>query len=297
MKKLIALFLVLVVLAGAWYVWHRRRSVEPLPRLRAMMLDEDVLRPLEPSVALQVNDAQEATIFAESPLWFTVGINNPAAVNEASATQARSKKKPAQEQSKQPRVITIGDATRPWIAAIELVIPDGHGSVLKLQTLMPSPGSSSSTIELDAMKSAEAVYGTVSAQLAPGDYMITAWLGATGLWKGRVCSNTIKLKVVSRPRTFSPEQELEIARQTGRFGLLAEDPQSLETSGRRMLAADEHSIQGHIYVGEAKYHQGKWAEALEQFTAARSEFARQHPNAYEHPKAINARISQILEKL
>jgi hypothetical protein len=297
MKKLIVLLLVILVLAGMWYAWHGRRNVEPLPRLRSMMLDEGAPRPLNPSVALQINDAQEAAIFTETPLWLTVGINNPAAVNEASAAQARSKKEPAQAQNKQPRIITIGDATRPWNTAIELIIPDGYGGVLKLQTLMPSPGSSSPTIELNSMTSAEAVYGTVSAHLAPGDYTITAWLGETGSWKGRVSSNTVKLKVVSRPTAFSPEQELEIARQTGRFGLLAEDPQSLETSGSRMLAADENSIQGHIYVGEAMYLQGKLEEALEQFTMARSEFTRQHPNAYERPKALNARISQILEKL
>ena len=78
---------------------------------------------------------------------------------------------------------------------------------------------------------------------------------------------------------------------------MIEDAQTLETAGRHMLATDNRSIQGHIYVGEAKYLQGKWSEALEQFTAARAEFARQHPNSLERPQALNARISQILEKL
>jgi hypothetical protein len=63
------------------------------------------------------------------------------------------------------------------------------------------------------------------------------------------------------------------------------------------LAADAASIAGHVYLGEAKYHQEQWTDALRQFTAARAEFERRYPTSLERPQALNARIAQVVEKL
>lgn len=279
---LVAFGFLLVVLVGAWWLWHWRHAVRPLPPLRAMMRDQNVPRPLEPSLALQVNDGREAVVFAETPLWLSVGVVNAAALNETAAA---------------PRSIKLGDAARPWTAAVELVTPDGHGAEPKRPFPVPLLGTAPAAVELDAVRSTEALFGAASPVVAPGSYLVTACLGATGSWKGRVCSSPVKLTVTARPAQLTPEQELAIARQTGRFGLLAGDPLALETAGRRMLAADKTSVEGHMYFGEARYRQEKWREALGELTAARAELARQHPGPLERPSALDVRIGQLLEKV
>lgn len=152
-------------------------------------------------------------------------------------------------------------------------------------------------VELDETTSAEVSFGTASASLAPGTYLGQACLGATGTWKGRECSTPVRLTVLERPQQLTPEQEIAIARRTGRYGLRAGDLQALETAGQRLLAADPGSIPGHMYVGEAKFRQGQWEDALREFTAARTQSKRRHPNLLDNPVALDLRISQILDKL
>lgn len=299
MKPLIPVVLALLALFGLWYYVHYEWAPKQVakPALRAMMRDEDAPRAVEPSVGLQINEGSEATVFARTPLWFTVGVNNAAAINEAAAARVRSKKQTGGAKQSAPAGITIGDTARPWTAAVEFVVPDGRGGTQTLASQMPPLGTVAGPIELDTVRSAEASFGTSVTALAPGTYSVQACLGATGSWKGRTCSSPAKLTIVERPPQFSLEQELAVAQQAGRFGLCAGDPQALESAGRRLLAADSGSIPGHLYAGEAKYRQGRWAEALAEFTAAHSQFARRHPNAYERPRALNARIAQVIEKI
>ena len=298
MKKLILLLAAVLAFAGMWYSMREHWASRPaLPPLRAMMRDENTPRPLQPSVGLQVNEGAEATVFAGTPLWFTVGVGNPNSINDAAAARALSRMQPAGKPLPVPGKITLGDTGGPWTTAVEFVIPDGHGGQQKLASAMPLLGPAPQAIELDAMRSAEASFGTVSSALSPGTYTIQACLGPTGSWKGRECSAPARLAILQRPQQLTPEQELEIAKHTGRYGLRAGDPQALETAGRRMLAADAGSIPGHMYLGEAKYRQGQWNDALQHFTAARGQFERRHPNSLERPRALNARIAQVLEKL
>ncbi len=275
MKKLMAVVFVLVLLAGAWYVWRARWGRKPLPAPRAMMRDENVPRPVEPSVAFEINEGDEAAVLAGNPLWFTVGVSNAAAVNERAAGRT-------------PRPITLGEAARPWTAAVEF------RGVAAPPLLGAAPGA---PIELGTMRSAEASFGWKAAALAAGTYSVAACLGPTGSWKGRVCSAPVRLIVQARPPALAAGQELEIARQTGRFGLRAGDAEALDSAGRRLVAANPGSIDGRLYLGEARYQQGKWEQALAQFAAARAEFARQHPNGPEGPRFLSARIGQLMEKL
>jgi hypothetical protein len=307
MKRRILAIVAIVALVGLWYcllvgrLWYyvseQWASRPALPPLRAMMRDESAPRPIEPSVGLQVNEGAEATVFAGTPLWFTVGVTNLGKINDASAARARSKMLAAGKQLPDPGNIMLGDTGRPWPTAVEFVCPDGHGGQQKLASAMPLLGPAPQAIELDAVRSAEASFGTVSATLSPGTYMIQACLGPTGSWKGKECSGPAKLTIMQRPQQLTPVQEMEIARHMGRYGLRAGDPQALETAGRRMLAADAGSIPGHMFAGEAKYRQGQWTDALRQFTAARAQFEHRHPNSLERPQALNARIAQVLEKL
>jgi hypothetical protein len=323
MKKLIVSMLVLLVavgaVVGAWFFWRgRRRTPSRGPELRAMMRDVDAPRPIEPSIGLQVNETREATVFSGTPVWFTVNANNTAAINELAAAPvlaaklaaltedvAQGKASPRElerlravyEQRRAPATIRLGDAARPWTAAVQFLVRDEKGSEQPLSFEVKPLGNLSSTVELDAVNSTEASFGTASANVIPGTYSIVACLGATGSWQGRVCSGPVKLSVLARPEHLTPEQQEALDRQSARFGLLVGDYQAVENYGRKLVGTDPSSIPGHIYLGEAKFGQQKWSEALEEYTTARAEFNRQHPDAVERPQLLNARINQLLEKL
>lgn len=321
MKKFIVGILVLFVVGGgvvAAWLFRRHRARSRVLELRAMMRDEDAPRPIEPSVALQVNEDKEATVFPGTPVWFTVNANNAAAINEIAAAGALAEKlarltedaakgivspaerdrvKAAYERRRAPSKITLGDATHPWTRAVQFFVRDEKGSEQPLSLELKPLGDVPPVVELDAVNSAEASFGTVSANVLPGTYSIVACLGATGSWQGRVCADPVKLTVLARPEQLSPQQQLALDRQSARFGLLAGDNQAVEKYGRELMAADPRSVGGHFYVGEAKFRQGNWSEALEEFTTARSEFRRQNPNAVEHPQFLNARINQLLAKI
>ncbi|MGA2628574.1 MAG: hypothetical protein ABSG54_00025 [Terriglobia bacterium] len=105
----------------------------------------------------------------------------------------------------------------------------------------------------------------------------------------------MKLTVLARPEQLSPEQQLALDQQSARFGMLAGDHQSLKKYGRELVAADPGSVSGHFYLGEAKFRQSAWSEALVEFTTARSEYRRNHPD--DQSQFMNVRINQLLEKI
>jgi hypothetical protein len=321
MKKLLVGILAMsVVLVGIVAVWllRRPRARRRAPQLRAMMRDEDTPRPIEPSLALRVNETKEATVFAGTPVWLTVNASNAAAINELAAAGALSERlarlsqdvtkgialpeerdrvKSAYEKRLSPAKITLGDAAHPWTDAVQFLRRDEKGGQQPLGLDVRALDRASSVVELDAVSSTEASFGTASANLLPGTYPIVACLGATGSWQGRVCSGPVKLTVLAPPEQFSPEQQLAVDHQSAQFGLLAGDSQALEKYGRELLAADPSSVTGHCYLGEARFRQGNWSEALEEFVTARSEFRRQHPDALDLPRFFSLRINRLMEKV
>jgi hypothetical protein len=290
-----------------------------MPALRAMMNDEDAPRPIEPSVAMRVNEEDETTtVFAGTPLWFSVSVANAAAVNELAASrvlarklarlateavqqQARTQELPrvyadyAQRQA--PAAITLGDAAKPWTTAMQFVVRDAKGGEQPLSLLLKPIGNQRRMAELDARRTIQTNFGGASADLAPGVYSVIGCLGNTGSWQGRACSNSVNLTVLARPAQLSSAQQLALDRQKARFGLLTGDYQAIETYGQNLLDADPNSVPGHIYLGEAKFLQSQWEDALHEFVTARAQFNRQNPSAVDRPKYLNARINQTLEKM
>jgi hypothetical protein len=91
----------LVVAIGVWYYWPALSpsSSHRTAPLRAMMTDEDAPRPAEPSLALQVNEALDATVLAGTPLWFQLNVTNASAMNDGagtrfSARRSRARRRP-----------------------------------------------------------------------------------------------------------------------------------------------------------------------------------------------------------
>jgi hypothetical protein len=84
MKKVLAVVVVLYLAVATWGVWsvirRLRHAAQRASVPHAMMFDEDAPREIVPSVSLQVNEEMAATVPAGTPLWFTVGVNNAAAV-------------------------------------------------------------------------------------------------------------------------------------------------------------------------------------------------------------------------
>jgi hypothetical protein len=313
------LVLGLVVWAGVRYLWpglSSQTAAGRRPSLRAVMKDEDAPRPLVPSLALQVNEAREATVFAGTPVWFHVNVVNAAAMNDAAGTRVlgakieRLKARPgtvppaelqrleeAQRRRTTRAPIRLGDDEKPWTAAVQLLSRDGKGGEAPLGMTLEPLGSEPGSVELDGTNAARSELGTTSAGIAPGTYSIVACLAATGSWRGRSCSGPVKLTVSAMPGALSPAEQLALDRQRARFALRTGDSVAVERYGRKLVEAHPASLPGHVYIGEALFVQGRWEEALQEFLTARAEFDRQQPHAVDRPQYLNARINQLLDRL
>jgi hypothetical protein len=316
MRKLVVVVSLLGVGLLAVVLWLHFRPQRVAPpvaglELRAMMRDEDAPRPIEPSIGLQVNDDVTGEVFKGAPLWLMVGVNNAAAANEIAAARAileRLGRMPAKAPATRrlledwalradPAKITLGDAAHPWTAAVQLLVRDGQGGERAWDIPMPVIGSPAGVVELGAYDSARAIWGTASAAVSLGSYSLVACLGPTGSWRGRVCSQPTPLNVRELPAQPTPEQQDALDELRARFALLAGDVQGLEESGRKLLAAHPDGVSGHMYLGEANFRQGKWVDALAQFTAARAAFARAQPTALEPPRFIIVRMNQVMQRI
>lgn len=285
MKKLTAggiAALALIAGAAAWY-FLRSGSAGSRPdnsELRAMMRDENAPRKMEPSVVIQVNDAGPVEAPAGTPVWVSVNITNSAAANEVAAGRAGVDGTP-------PGALTLGDARKQWSDAVEIRVRGANGAPVAgwPWKRLDKPGP---TLKIDAESGGTVTFGIAALEAAPGEYNISACLGQTGEWKGSACSEAAVLKVSERG---------EIAPERGaRFAFLTGDAAGLENYGRKLLAADRNSPAGLVYVAEASFQRGEWAEALRRYSAARSAYFRQKgPNA-EAPIFTLRRISQIREK-
>jgi hypothetical protein len=312
-KPILALALLSVIVGSAclWFLYRlSHRPSHSNIELRAMMRDEDAPRPIEPSVGLQVNDGHSAEVAAGTPVWFTFTVDNAAAQNELSAAQAiaerlihmsptapgRARLEADYQKRATPAKITLGDAAHPWIEAVQLLVRDAQGAERPLNFPVPPVGNPAPVVSLDAFTSEQASFGSPAATASPGAYSVIACLGQTGSWHGRSCSAPVQLTVQERPARLAPDQQSILDRRGGRFALLAGDAPGLEQAGRKLIAAAAGDVEGHMYLGESRYLQSRWTEALSEFTTARANFRSSHPRATEPPRFLDARINQILNR-
>lgn len=322
MKKIIiivfiALVILICIVGAVNWLWSARTRPANVPPFRANMKDEDAPRSIEPSLSLQVNEAQETTVFVGTPVWFQLNAANTAAMNDVAGTKVLGAKlarlpgevalgkAPVSELQRvyadyqkrtAPSAITLGDVSHPWTGAVQFVVRDDKGGEQPLGLTLKPLGEPRNTVQLDTMKTLQSNFGAASTNIAPGTYTISTCLGATGSWKGRVCSDPVKLTVQAMPDKLTTDQQLSLDRQKARFGLLAADYSSVEKYGRELVALNPASIAGHIYLGEAAMGQEKWDVALREFLRARAEYNRQNPKVVERPQYLNARINQLLER-
>ena len=320
MKNFIVFIVVVLLAAGLGlgiYHWLRMsRSTGKLPELRAVMKDEDEPRPIEPSLSLQVNEDREATVFADTPVWFQLAAANSNAINDIAGTRVLVAKiqhltsevvqgnlrfaalRRAQDDLQKrtaSSTITLGDASHHWTDAVQFFVRDGAGGEQPFPLALKPVGDQQNIVKLDTVRTVQANFGIASASIAPGTYSVVACLGATGSWRGRACSDAVKLIVQPPPAKLAPGQQLALDRQKARYGLQTGDYDAIQSYGEELVKADPKSGPGHIYLGEAALGKEKTDFALREFVTARALYQRQNPTADEKPVYLNLRISQLLK--
>jgi hypothetical protein len=321
MKKLIGIIVVLLLVAGLglgiWRWWHWSHATGKLPELRAVMMDEDEPRPIEPSLSLQVNEEHEATVFVGTQVWFQLDAANTNAMNDVAGTRVLAvkiehlKQEAAQgtansaalqraladyQKRTASTTITLGDASHRWTDAVQFLLRDPAGSEKPLPLALKQIGYQSNIAQLDTIKTVQAAFGIASADMEPGTYSIVACLGATGSWQGRACSQAVKLTVEPRPGKLAADQQLALDRQKAHYGLEAGDYDAIESYGRELVKANPKSGPGHLYMGEAALGKNNTDLALREFVTARALYKRQNPDAVEQPVYLNLRIGELLKE-
>ncbi len=320
MKKPFLFFIVLVVIAGAiavTYFWRLsgRSPAVSTAELRAYMQDEDADLPDEPAVGLTVNDSDEPVLVANAPMLFTVGVANPRANQRAtSLTSLSDKIKSLSAMPQTPgtakrlklasddyqkklkaSAFTIGDSTHAWSEALHIVQHNGSTNTPLLFALQGFDAAKPQPVTLGAANAVEATYGAAVTPLAPGSYSFAACLGPTGSWQGTSCSDPVQVKVVSDIAELTPEQQAAFTRHTAHYATLTKDWNKLEQIAKMMAVKDPFF--GRISLGDAKFGQQKWKEALAEYVAARAMLKRQNPDLPEEPRYLNERITQVVRNM
>jgi hypothetical protein len=319
MKKLIGIVVVLAIIAIAivtWYLWPLRLQLAvPKTELRAYMKDEDADLPSKPFVALTVNDSEEPVLVANAPVLFTVGVTNPSANQRAASLESLSDKiKSLTAMQQTPGTakrlklalddyqkklnappLTIGDSTHAWNDALQILVHSESTNAPLPFTVRGIDSAIAKPMTVGAANALEATYGVAESPLTPGSYTFTACLSSTGSWQGKSCSEPVQVTVVADIAQLTPEQQDGFTRHTARYALLAHDWNKLEQIAKKIAATDPAS--GHIFLGDARFGQKKWREALAEYTAARSMINRQNPDLPELPRNLNERITQVIRKM
>jgi hypothetical protein len=321
MKKLLAIVLVLAVVGGVivvgvivagYFVWRSQQASKPRAELRAYMQDEDADLPSRPSVALTVNGSEEPLVVSNAPLLLTVGVTNPRALERAASLQSladkiknlsalpqtpgTTKRLKLASDDYQQRLhappLTLGDAGHAWSDSLQVLVRTGSTEAplpFPVRVLQPAVAGA---VSVGATSSVDVTYGSAAASFAPGSYILVACLSATGTWKGKSCSEPVKIAVVADAAQLTPEQQEAIDEQNARYALVTADWARLEQIAQALTARD--AVAGHVYLGDAKYGQKKWEEALAEYTAARRELALRSPDRLEAPRYLNARIIELI---
>jgi hypothetical protein len=319
MKKTIQVVAIVLafVLAGGFYwratVWLKTKLAPPPAELRTTQQDEDAAPPPEPSVSIQLNGSEGATVARGGPLSVTVAAAHRHAVNIESRLRilrARAQRPGiGQQPLQQTRTavaaletasrLQLGDAARPWTLAVQVTLRSLDGGdpapwALRILTSQASSGAAKppGVAVLDAESSAE-VHLTPDpgpwAMLKAGRYEVRACLAPSGEWKATACSPPVQLTVVDSESQLAAQQRDDVDRQAARVALLAADWAELERRGNALLPRDK--VAGHTALGDAFFGRQDWDRSLSHYTAARAAWPRSN---YEPPRMLNIRIARLL---
>lgn len=179
------------------------------------------------------------------------------------------------------RMLPAGEA-KPWPQRLLRAPAELDGRPLERQT----------ETELDARSMVETRMVPVDGAPPVGRYEAQACLGATGDWRGNVCSEPVRIEVVAGAG-LTQQQRDDAGRQAARIALLRGDWAELQRLGQEMLPRSP--VAGQTALGDAYFGRRQWEQALGHYTAARTAYGRGGHG--EAPRALNLRISRLLEIL
>lgn len=329
----IVVLFVLVIAGAAAFILLRRSqpsssSGPPSQPLSLVQAEAQDVPPL-PDVSLQIGAAHELEVFQGTPLIFSVRVANQRAANAASLVQAHqihlslieeqlAKKEISSSDAQAMRevwrqnpdikVVRLGTGDQSWETFLHFEAGSAGGKPERLNWTMqmvtpPQPKS----LTLDATSTAQLDYvltPDAAAQVPAGEYSVIAVLEVSAaatlpqdLWRGRVASQPVKLKISSIPAKPSPTEKAAMNMQRAEYFSTIKNWNNALASAQAALVADPHLIRAEMIVGEAKEAQGDLSGARDAFVSAERLFNEQYPNSYERPQYLIHKIATLDERL
>ena len=290
--------------------------------------DEQDLPPL-PNLWLHINSAQGLEVFQGTPLIFTVRVANQRAANEASTNRAhatylaliqeklaKGEISPADaqpmlelaRQKREVKAVSLGTNEQGWEKFLHFEIARAGSPPTPLTwPLTPLTAPEAKSLTLDASSRAKVDYALepqAAAQVPAGDFEITAVLevpaGAAlpqDLWRGRVASLPVRLKILPVPAQPSPAEQASMNMQRAEFFSTTKDWSNALASAKTALAASPDLIRAEMIVGKAQEAQGDLSGARDTFLNAYRLFHQQHPNSYEAPQYLIDQLGTLDARL
>jgi len=321
-----------VTLTAAFLLVRRSRKPSASGQMQAppslANLDEQDVPPL-PNVSLEVDTEEELAVFQGTPLIFTARVANQRAANAAFTNRAHetyvaliqeklakgeisaAAAQPMLELARQKReikVVRLGSNEQGWENFLRFEIAIAGSPPTRLTwPLTPVTAPEAKSLALDASSKAQVEYALApqaAAQIAAGDFEITAVLevpAATALpqelWRGRVASNPVRLKILPVPAQSSAADQANLNLQRAEFFSTTKDWSNALASALAALAADPNLIRAQMIVGESKEAQGDLSGARDAFATAEQLFYEQYPKSYERPQYLIYKLATLDERL
>jgi hypothetical protein len=287
-----SVLLVLVIAAVAAFILLRHPRSSPVsgpPPPIAQFEAEDV--PPLPDLSLQIDSFRELEVFKGTPLIFTVRVANQRAANAVSTLRAHeaylsliqeklakgefsaSDAQPMLELARQKpevKVVRLGTSDQGWETFLHFEVESAGAKPERLNwpMQMVTPPESKS-LTLDATSHAELAYALspdAAAQVPAGDYSVFAVLEVSAaatlpqeLWRGRVASDPVKLKISPSSAQPSTADRASMNMQRAEFFSTTRDWANALESAQAALKDNPKLIRAQMIQGEAKEAQGDLA--------------------------------------
>lgn len=328
MRKLwiIGAVVLVLVLAILFFRFHKRvletaaGSAQPVPASSKRQHIDPA-----PEISLQINHADEITVYRGTPMVLNVRVvNHQAMIADAleisdrvyiqqlrdTANRGEIPKERVEatiarmDLAPEVSAISLGDDTAPWDSFLQLsqLLPDGTLHPLNWMTKLVRPAQAK-RITLTAQTEAELTFvvePSSAEQISPGEYPIVAALnvpanrGVTPVaWTGLANSDPVKVIIRDKPAHLSSGDEEKLDLHFAAYFYESGDFMEAAKRAQSALAVNPHSIAAAIAVGEARKAHGDLKAALEAFQKATTEYYRQHPKSYEPPTLLISRIADI----
>lgn len=246
----------------------------------------------ELKVVVDFDNAVDSRNFIQGePVVISLLVSNTRAMNDRYYNIASGK------EEKKVSNLTVGTADTPWINFINFTLSDSQGKVMPVK-FYANPVKENE-VALGADNFAENYFfitGEDSAKLSPDSYSLKAILDAN-------LSNSLELKMVSRPKELDRPGQVDSLLKNGRYYLLLGNFSKAEEYANNILAIDSHSLKALNLLGDAQDGLGRFEEALKTFNRAVDEFFAQYPPPekdspnYRPPELFMEKINKLKQKL